>query len=221
MYQRANTGSSQRSLDSIPLRRTHDVKVPDVFAAVDGGGQHEVEVGQQLAIVRGYLLAAGIPPVQVCELDAQHGALQRIETAVHAGDLVYVLHTRAIIAQDANAIRQIRAIGGNSASIAERAEVLARIEAPADHITVRAPPVITGAMSLRAILHDREAMLPGKGEDGVQVCGLTVEMNRQNDLSARRQSGCDSVWVDVVRPRVRLDRHRSCAALRYASQVAM
>ena len=68
--------------------------------------------------------------VQRAELDAQQRGLQLVEARVVADLVVVVLDARAIVAQHPQPFGERRVVGGHGAAVAERAEVLARIEAP-------------------------------------------------------------------------------------------
>ena len=150
------------------------------------------------------------------QLHAQDGGLQWVEPAVVALHFVHVLHARAVVAQHAEAVGQLRVVGGHGAAVAHGAQVLAGVEAPGHGVAMRAQALalVARAVRLRAILQHLEAMLAGNGQNFVpMLCRLTVEMDREQHAGARRDGRLDAGGVDVEGALVRLHRHRRGAAL--------
>jgi len=86
---------------------------------------------EELAVVVGRGAAAGVPVVEALELDREDRGLQRIEAAVASGERVLVLGAQppAVVAVRADRVGELGVVRGDRAGIAERAEVLARVEA--------------------------------------------------------------------------------------------
>ena len=215
MNQRADAGIGQRLLQRVALRVPHHVQVPHRLGPFGHLRQGQAAAGQALLVARGDGAAAFVPLVQMRQLDAQDGGLQRVEPAVVALHLVDVLHPRAVVAQHAEAVGQLRVVGGDGAAVAQGAQVLAGIEAPGHGIAVRAQALalVARAVRLRAVFQHAQAVLAGNGQNCVHIGGLTVEMHRQDDFGARGDGGLDARRVDVVGALVRLHRHRRRAAL--------
>ena len=74
-----------------------------------------------------FLVALG----QGGELDRQHGRLQGVEPVGEADDPVVVLLDAAVVAQQPHRLEQLGVVGGDRAGVAERAQVLARVEGEA------------------------------------------------------------------------------------------
>ena len=77
---------------------------------------------EPFVILRRDRATPGVPIVQAPEFYAQDGGLNFVEAAVDALDFVQVLDARAIISQDANAVGEVVAIGGDGSAIAQRAK---------------------------------------------------------------------------------------------------
>ena len=88
-----------------------------------------------------------VPPVELLQLDAQHGGVQVIQAAVVSHAVNGALH-RAVIAQLANALGDVSAIGDHGAAVTEAAQILLNDEAGAHgvgklaqgEVRPRAPP---------------------------------------------------------------------------------
>jgi hypothetical protein len=131
----------------------------------------------------------------------------------------------AVVAQPAH-LAPARIVGRHRAGVAQRAEVLARVEAPRRGVSrgrpVAVPPVEASAVRLRRILEHGRPCRSRDRLDRVHVGGLPVEMHREDGARARRDRRLDARRVQVVGRRIRLDRHRHVApASVTASQVAM
>src|SRR4051812_45288923 len=90
-------------------------------------------MGRTTAPLRGF---------EVAQLDRENCCLQTIEAAVETGDRVKVMRSflPAVIRESTNRLAQRPVVRGNGAPVAERAEVLAGIEAEC-----RRPPEAPGA----------------------------------------------------------------------------
>ncbi len=118
---------------------------------------------------------------------------------VVADDLVPVLLLGAVVAQHTQAARDLRVIRDDRPALAVRAEVLARVEAEAAGACERADAaaLVAGAVRLRRVLDDEEVVTVCHFEDGVEVCGLTVEVDGYNGARARGDGRLYLVRVDV------------------------
>src|SRR5918997_992969 len=68
------------------------------------------------------------PAVEVRELHAQDAGLQLVQARVVADQLERLLVARAVEAQRAQRLVQLGGVGGDGAAVAERADVLRRVE---------------------------------------------------------------------------------------------
>ena len=84
MNQRAHTGIGQRLLQRVTLRVLHHIKMPHGFGPIGHVGQGHAAAGKARLIARSDGATALVPFVQMRELHAQDGGLQRVETAVIA-----------------------------------------------------------------------------------------------------------------------------------------
>src|SRR5918912_2051890 len=91
MYARLHARVLQRSLQRIPRVRLHDVEMIDVFAVRHLARQHQTALPQKLSVSRSMFAAKPVPPVQVLELNIEHGSLYAFEPEVVADDLVMIL----------------------------------------------------------------------------------------------------------------------------------
>ncbi len=86
------------SLQSIPVGISDHKHVPDVLRIRGNLGQGKSgEILQVLEIILGDPPPASVPLIEVLQLHAQEGCLERIETGVMPPLLIKVLFTRAII----------------------------------------------------------------------------------------------------------------------------
>jgi hypothetical protein len=153
--------------------------------------------------------------VQVGQLGSEYGGLHLVQARVQALDLVVVLDPRAIVAQHAHRVGHGRVVGRQPTAVAHGAQVLARVKAPGRHVgqPAHAAPAPARRVRLGAVVQHAQAMARRHGVDGVHVGRLSVQMDRQDDLGARRDRGLDAGRVQVVGARVGLDRDRRRAAL--------
>src|SRR5271166_35345 len=68
-------------------------------------------------------------------------------------------------------------------------------------------------MRLSRILDDRDAVTTADLQNGFQVCGLTVKMDRENRSSSSRDLALDLASVHRVGGRIDVNKHRSCAGI--------
>jgi hypothetical protein len=110
----------------------------------------------------------------------------------------------AAVAQPRDAIGERAVVGDDRAAVAERPEILGRVEAertgPADGADRAA--VRRGQMRLAAVLDDRQVVARGDPLDASHICRLSVEMHRQDGAGPRTDAVADSFRVERRRPRV-------------------
>src|SRR5690242_6679141 len=98
-------------LECVALRG-HDAKlIIDVARLVgrgNGRNYRDREVGDPLPVERGVALAAFGPGIQVAELDAQYGGLERVEAGIDADPIVVILALAAVDAESGEALAQRR-----------------------------------------------------------------------------------------------------------------
>ena len=91
-------------------------------------------------VARGVLRAGRGPAVEMRQLHAQHGGLQRVEPAVDADEVMVVPRLLPVVAQHPQLRGQLAVVGRDHAAVAEAAEILGRIEAQAAERAERAGP---------------------------------------------------------------------------------
>ena len=89
-------------------------------------------------ITHGDIPAHGVVLVEIFQLHAQHGGLDLVEAAVAPFHVEHVLAARTVIADGSHHVGQRAVVGRHGSGVAERAEVLARIEAMARGVAERA-----------------------------------------------------------------------------------
>src|SRR5690242_15680539 len=104
--------------------------------------------GEQLSVQRRAATPRVVPLVEVAELHTEDGRLQRVQTAVEALDLVHVLLALPVVTGQSEPVEEILVARHHRAGIAERTEVLARIEAERCRVTerARAEPLVARAV---------------------------------------------------------------------------
>jgi len=90
----------------------------------------------------------------VRQLHPQHRRLQLLQPAVEPLDLADVAFALAVVAQHADAVGELRVVGGHRAAVGQGAEILGRVEAPRHRVAMRAdaPAAPTRAVALRRVL---------------------------------------------------------------------
>src|SRR5216684_4945061 len=205
------------TLQCVATRMAHHEEMPDRLDAVRNMGQYELgNSSQPVQIPRGHVPAALVPIVETRQFHPQQRSLQRIEPRVESEHFVPVLHARAVVAQNADAVGELSVVRCYCAGIAIRAEVLSRIKAPAGSVAERAGPagVLAPAVGLRRVLEYEKAAGACDLANGRHLGRLPVEMDRENGTRARGDGGLDAIRIEVVRPRVRLDGHGPRAGMR-------
>ena len=149
------------------------------------------------------------------QLGAQHGGLDLVQTRIDARQVVPVLHAAAVVAQLAQRGGQFVVIGGDGAAVAQRAEVLAGVEAEARRVAqaAGAPAHITRAMGLGRVFDHAQTVAARDGVDRAHVGRLAVQVHRHDGAGAWRDGRLDAARIEVVGLRVALHRHWRGAGL--------
>src|SRR5205085_9094693 len=119
-------GPGERGGNPGSRRGPHDEEVVHV-APVGGRQLHELAEAE-LRIAQGGLAAEAVPLRDVREEDAQRGGLELVEARVVAHELEVALVARAVEAEQPNPLAELLVGDGDEAAVAERAEVLRRVE---------------------------------------------------------------------------------------------
>ena len=145
----------------------------------------------------GYLAARLRPAVEMGELHGEHRGLDRVEPAVGAAGVV-VVPRATVVAHPPQLRGELVVVGGDRAGVAERAEVLARVEAEASGEADRACGAIAvaRAVGLRCVLDDGEIVLAGEAEDRLRVAEPAVEVDGDDRPGARSEQGGAALEVD-------------------------
>ena len=136
------------------------------------------------------------------QLDRQRRRLELVQTRDGRLTLADVLLAPAIHAQRPRAFGHLRVAGEDRAAVAERAEVLGRVEAERGRVAEGANTLarVLGAVRLGAILEHLEPVRSRALHDLVDGRGLSVQVHDQHraasDRSLRRSISCGSrPWV--------------------------
>src|SRR5713101_6955144 len=144
-------------------------------------GQSEWRAGETCIIHFRDIPASLAPSIDVLQLDAQHGRVNVVQTAVVADAVIRTLQ-RAVVAQLANPSGQVTIVGGNRATIAEAPQVLLDDETQADCVAEFADreTVTARADGLGAIFDDKKVMSPGDFPNRRHVRAKAIEMDRND-----------------------------------------
>src|SRR5215207_5719824 len=134
------------------------------------------------------------------ELYAQEGGLHFIQARVVAFDLVIIFHFGTIITQGSNLVCQNIIVCGDGTGIAQRAQVLSRIETESRRMTKTAAlsPLVTGTLSLGGILDHLQVISLGECQQRIHIRRLPVKMNRQDGTRSRSDRRLDTVRVEII-----------------------
>ena len=187
--------------------------MPDVGAVWQLGGQRDRRVVHFGQIPRGNAAALGVHGIEVRQLGGQERGLQLVQAGVLALVDMVVFVVAAVVAQRTDALGQRVVVRRHAARVAQRTQVLARVEAEPGGIpqTARAAALVGRAVGLGGVLDDLEAVGMGNGIDLVHRGALAVEVHGHDGLRARGHGGLDAGGVDVVAFERRLDQHGRCA----------
>src|SRR5262249_50979359 len=132
---RADPGRAEVRAEPVAVARPDDVLMKDVPLA-GGRGRDQRRVappgeprrGEELAVPARDLPAGGVPGVELAELHAQHGRLERVETGAETERLVHVRRALALVALAPRVRRERVVVGEDHAAVAEPTQVLRRLE---------------------------------------------------------------------------------------------
>ena len=177
-------GAVERGGDAGRLLGHEHGEVRDVVRAV--AGDEAVGLGRErLGVAADDAAARGVPLVEVPEAHAQHGRLELVEPRVAAArERHLVLAAPAVLAQPAHALGDLVARGGDRAAVAERGEVLGRVEAERGRVAERAGAAAVAARAggLGAVLDQRDPALAAEHGDRLDLGDEAVEMRRDDGL---------------------------------------
>ena len=145
--------------------------VPRVHVADGRGGEVHEGPREALPVDVGDVGTTDVPRVEPGELDREDRRLELVEAAVEAALGVDVALRRAVVAQAAQAVGQGGVVGRHGAAVSERAEVLARVEAPRAGVSEAAhrPAAVAGAVGLGGVLQHAQVVAPGDLQDRVHL----------------------------------------------------
>ena len=162
---------------AVSILRLDDVEVIDVVrVAVADRRCYPVDVAQELAVERSHVSPLLRPSAQVLELGCEHRALNGLHPIVVPDRHVVIARDLAVRPQQLRTLIERFVVGDQRACLAERAEVLAGIEAEgrdrAEVADLDAPPA--REMRLSRILDDLHVELRGERAETRHVGGATV-----------------------------------------------
>ncbi len=139
--------------------------------------------------------------------------LHFVEPRIDARLLMPIPIGLAAVSQPLDARRERLIVGHDGAAVAERAEILRRIEAERsrDADCADRTPGSGREMRLTAILDDGKRVPGCDPLDRRHVGGLSVQMNGQNGARPRRHGALDRVGIDRQPPGVDVGKHRASA----------
>src|SRR5713226_5771785 len=149
------------------------------------------------------------PLFQMPQLHPKDGALQRLHSIVEGPQNVVVLAVLPPVPQHANRTRVLGIVRGYRASLSVSSKILSGIETEAAdvaEITCRSPSVFR-PVCLRGIFDDHQSMTARHLDDRSHVRGLSVKMNRENGLGARRNRLLNPFWIKREQRRINVDEH--------------
>jgi len=121
-----------------------------------------------------------------------------------------VANGRSVFAQRPGAGRIVRTVGHQRAGFAAGAEIFPGVEAITGEFAERADhfAAVAYTVSLGGVLDQREAMAAADFEDGIDVEGMPVEMNRHDRLGPRGNRAFEESRIQVHGGFVDLDEDR-------------
>jgi len=139
---------------------------------------------------------------QLCKADA---GVDIGHAEVVAEHVVVVAHLHAVLAQQVNPFGE-RGVGGGDHAALTGGHVLGRIEAERAGTPRSAEAAVDrGAVRLRRVLDDLQAMAFGDLDDGRQIRGVAVQADRHDCPGARRDGGLDQRGIHVEAGLVDID----------------
>lgn len=150
----------QLAADALALRVQDDVEVPDVATAGRLGRQPQRQAREPLPVAGGQPATRLGPGLEVLQLDAQDRALEGIHPVVESDLIVMIPPLLGVVPQRPQPGGDPVIVRDDRPALAARPEVLAGIkaEATAEPEGTGPPAQVPGAMGLRSILDDRDAV---------------------------------------------------------------
>src|SRR5262244_714508 len=136
------------------------------------------------------------------ELDSQQRRLELVEPRVQARKVTDIPLAPPVFSKQTRLLGQTRIVRDDSATIAQRAQVLGRIEAERRDVPprTRLAAAQVGAMRLGAVFDDEQAVPFGDVHDRRHGGRMTVEMNRDDGLDTAGllslQDIVESIYID-------------------------
>ena len=203
-------GQQRRQL--VALRMPHHEQVPGrTRGLVIGRRQHQPRQPLQAQPIRGgNVRAAAVVTIQRLQLLAQEGRLQLVHAGIEACQLVDVLSFRPVVAQHAHPPGQRIVVGRHRPRVAQRTQVLARIETEAGRMSQAAAalPMMGGTMCLCCVFQHRQAVPFGNGHDRIHVHGAAVQMHHRNGPGTGRDGRSQRIRIQTAVIRSGLHRYR-------------
>jgi hypothetical protein len=169
----------------------------------------------ELGVARGRLAPLRDPRVELGQEDPQDGGLQLVEARVVAEQLEVDLVAGAVEAEHAHALRELRIVRGDETPVAEREQVLRRVEA--ERRRNAGAGNLRRAEGLRRVLDHRDAELRelGGGRRPAE------QVHRDDRLRPRADARRNLLDVEVHRHRIDVgeDRRRTAAGNRLGRRV--
>ena len=176
----------QRASKRVAVGDAHRVQVVDALGArvLDQGAAGS---WKQLSVERRPRPSRGVSGVELAELDPQHRGLEPVEPFVEARLDVLSLGPLAEVAEATAPLGDRIVVGTDRAAVAERAEVLARIEAERRDMAEGAGPrpFPAGPVGLGGVLHDQQAVSSRESLHGVHVACLAVQVDGNDRHGSR------------------------------------
>ena len=152
--------------------------------------------------MRGVRAARLVPLVEVGQLDPQQSRLKAVEALVVADLDVLALGPLAEVAQPAQPGREHIVVGADRTAVAERSEVLARVERECGGRAERpdAAPAIARPVRLSRVLEHEQTGRLGERVERADVTCLAIEVNGEDRRGARADGGASGVGIDQAGP---------------------
>ena len=180
------------------------------MAAVVLRGDDDRRIREEPPVLQRQLAPSRGPAGDIGQPRAQHGGLHLVEPRVHAELLMMVAVRLSAVAQPLDAVGERAVVRHHGAAIAERGEVLRRVEAerPGGPDGADRSSGARGEVRLTAVLDDRQRMRRGDAFDGGHVGWLAIQMDWHDGPRARRDRGLDRLRIDRQTRRVDVGKHR-------------
>ena len=208
----------QQRRQTVALRMPHHEQVPGrTRGLVIGRRQHQPRQPLQAQpIGGGNVGAAAVVTIQRLQLLAQEGRLQLVHAGIEARQLVDILPLRPVVAQHAYPTGQRIVVGRHCPGVAQRTQVLARVETEAGGMSQAAAAfsMVGGAVRLCCVFQHRQAVPFGNGHDRRHVHGAAVQMHHRNGAGAGRDGRSQRIRIQtgVVGSGLHRNRRGPCVA---------